>query len=105
MSVAQRHDLTNMARVLKFFQHEMRDICPRDFWQKPTTAVTFSRAIGFGEWSVRQCRWLHDRPVQWGLPNNGLRPLFVGEYVPKKEGDEHPIVEWTQMSPRSTNAE
>jgi hypothetical protein len=29
-----------MVRVLKFFQYEMREICPRDCWQKPTTAVT-----------------------------------------------------------------
>ena len=32
LSVTQRNDLANMLRVVEFFQHQVRDICPRGFW-------------------------------------------------------------------------
>src|SRR5437867_2170303 len=71
----------------------------------PQAAPAPTRYIGFCAWPVRQCRRLHDRPFQWRRLDNGLLPFLIGEHVPKKERDKQPIVQWTQLSPRLTDAE
>src|SRR2546426_5499792 len=78
-------------------------IRPRHRGEKSTG--TCAHPISARAWSVRQCRRLHDRPFQRSRPDDGLLTLLVGKRVPKKEGDEEPIVERTQLSARLTDAE